>query len=95
MPLTKRQFELRIDEEMEDWMRQVYHLLNNHRDLAYSSEELCQAVLGKSRDLSASEKLHRSLDALARIGAVERREVHETAYYAFSMAFDTQTWTPN
>jgi hypothetical protein len=94
MPLTKRQFELRVDEEMENWMRQVYDLLEGHRDLAYSSEELRQPVLGDDPLPSTREKFDRALNVLARIGAVDKRGVYDTDYYAFEQAFDTESWEP-
>jgi hypothetical protein len=93
MPLTKRQFELGIDEEGEDWMRQVYRLLAEHRDLAYSSEELLETIFGNSISAAAnSSKFNLSLEILAEIGAVDKREVDRTDYYAFLQEFDTGTW---
>ena len=92
MPLTRRQFDLGIDEEIENWMRQVYELLENHRDLAYTSEELREAVLGQAKDSSKVEKFGRSLDVLAGISAVDKRWLNETEYYAYLREFDTGTW---
>jgi len=40
MPLSRRQFELGVDFEAEDWMRQADQLLSEHPELAYSSGEL-------------------------------------------------------
>ncbi len=92
MPLTKRQFELGIDEEMEIWMRQVYELLADNNELAYSHDELGQQVLGDARDMEAGEKLERILDVLVRIRAVERREVAGNYYYAFDEKINTSSW---
>ena len=92
MPLTRRQFELGIDEESENWMRQVYELLENQRHLAYSSEELREAVLGQAKDSSKVEKFGRALDVLAEISAVDKRWLDETEYYAYLQEFDTGTW---
>ncbi len=92
MPLTKRQFELGIDSEAEDWMRQAYRLLIEHRDLAYSAHELEQAILGIEESFDKVNKLNRALDVLAEIGAVDKGEVEGTEYYAFRVEFDTSTW---
>ena len=48
MPLTKRQFELGVDEEGENLMRQVYDLLAIHPELAYSLQELEEAFLDQA-----------------------------------------------
>ena len=92
MPLTKRQFELVIDSEAEDWMRQAYRLLTEHRDLAYSADELEQAILGTAVSIEKVNKLNRALDVLAETGAVDKGEFEGTDYYAFRVEFDTSTW---
>ena len=95
MPLSVRQFELGIDQEIDDWMRQIYELLARNRQLAYSSQELAEAVLGISVSEARSEKFQHSLDALVEIWALEKRWVDDTDYYAFSQEFDTTTWEPD
>lgn len=92
MPLTKRQFELGIDSEAEEWMRQAYRLLAEHRDLAYSVEELEEAILGAEVPHDRSMKLVRALEVLADIGAADKGVVESTEYYAFLAEFDTSTW---
>ena len=92
MPLSVRQFELGIDQEIDGWMRQVYELLINHQDLAYSSEELSLEVLGGSAEAAEYEKFELALDVLAQIRAVEKRWVKDTDYYAFLQKLDTNTW---
>ncbi len=91
MPLSKRQFELGIDDEAENWMRQAYQLLAEHPDLAYSSGELLEAILGEASG-SAYSKLNHALDVLAEIGAFDKGVVADTEYYAFRAEFDTNTW---
>jgi len=44
MPLRRRQFELRVDGEGEEWMRQIYELLLKNRELAYSAQELTESI---------------------------------------------------
>ena len=92
MPLTRRQFELGIDEESETWMGQVYDLLDNHRHLAYSSDELREAILGQNKDSVREGKFARVLEVLAEIGAADKRWLGVIEYYAFLQEFDTGTW---
>ncbi len=65
MPLTVRQFDLGIDQEMDGWMRQVYELLIRNQHLAYSSEELSREVLGASAEEDNREKFVLALDVLS------------------------------
>jgi len=94
MPLTIRQFELGIDEDIENWMRHIYELLEGNRELAYSFEELLQNFLGTSYQSVLREKLNRALDVLVMIGAVDKREVTRTDYYAFRREIDVDSWEP-
>jgi hypothetical protein len=91
MPLTKRQFELGVDEEGETMMRQVYELLAAHSELAYSLQEIQGAILGQN-SFDTSGKVQRAVKALVGIGAVDQREVGERDYFAFLQVFDTGTW---
>lgn len=95
MPLSVRQFEMGIDQEMENWMREVYELLSGHPDSAYSQGELQQAVLGIPTPVTKLQKFGRALDVLAEIRAVDKRWVGNSDYYAFSRGFDTNTWEPD
>ena len=92
MPLSKRQFELGIDSEAEDWMRQAYWFLAGQPDLAYSLEELEEAILGTEASTGRPGKLEHALDVLAEIGAFDKAKVRGTDYYAFREEFDTSTW---
>ena len=99
MPLTRRQFELGIDDEGESWMRQVYELLSSRKELAYSRRELGQHVLdrpGKSdvfdKDATMRAKFERGLEILQVLGAIEKRELGDTDYYAFYEGIDTISW---
>jgi len=92
MPLAKRQFELRVDEEGENLMRQVYELLAGHPELAFSRQELEGAALGTPVPVTQLSKFRRALEVLLGIGAVDQREVAGTDYYAFLQEFDTNTW---
>ena len=102
MPLTKRQFKLGVDEEAENWMRLVYKLLANNKELAYSENELGEQVLNEISvfDLlgtAEQTKFRNVLDVLVSIEAVEKRDVAGTNYYAYNTAygeFDTTSWEP-
>ena len=86
MPLSKRHFELGIDDQVENYMHRVYNLLSGGKDLAYSFEELRQDVLGEGpgpgyvADRAERDKFDRALDVLVEISAVERRELGDTGY---------------
>jgi hypothetical protein len=93
MPLTKRQFDLGVDEEGENIMRQVYELLAAHSDLAYSIQELHDAIRGPLLvDTRWTGRVMRAVEVLVGIGAVEEREVAGNVYFAFLQEFDTGTW---
>ena len=92
MPLTVRQFDLGIDHEIDKWMSQIYGFLAAKRDLAFSSEELLQAVLGDSPETTRREKFGRVMNVLAEIRAVGKRWVGNSDYYIFLQEFDTNTW---
>ncbi len=88
MPLTKRQFQLGVDEKTESLMRQIYELLSGHKNLAYSEAELVEMMEGDFGDI------FRALETLARVGAVEVRQVGRESYYAFYQEVDQATWEP-
>ncbi len=92
MPLTRLQFELEIDDQIEHLMRQIYHQLAGGKDLAYSEIELRQLALGSDESSSGSSKFLRSLEVLQEIGAIEGREVLDQRFYAFLSECDTSSW---
>lgn len=98
MPLTKRQFELGVDEEGENIMRQVYELLAAHSELAYSLQEIQDAILGQGfsplrmKTLDMPGKVQRAVQVLVGLGAVDQREVGAADYFGFLQKFDTGTW---
>lgn len=105
MPITKRQFELRINEEIGKWMVAVYSYLADHKDLAYSSAEIRDVMantLGRPRILDddrggvavRTDILGIALDRLVGTGAVQERVVAGGNYYSFYHEFDTDTWNP-
>ena len=94
MPLSRRQFELGVDQEAEDWMSRVYGLLEGHRDLAYSYDEVRKAVPEGSLLRAELDKFNGALDILVRIGAINKAEVDGKDYYAYYQEMDTKSWKP-
>ena len=92
MPLTKRQFQLGIDQEIENWMRQIYGFLAEDREHAYSGEELFKKVVGERWHSALQAKLDQALTVLVGIGTVELREVVGIPYYKFYHEADQTTW---
>ena len=92
MPLSRRQFELGIDEESEQWMRQAYRLLSDNSDLAYSAAELYKEVVGESPDLSNKKKFDHTLFILGEIGGIDVRVLDGSHYFAFLEELDTADW---
>ena len=89
MPITKRQFELGIDDEIELLMVKLYEYLDAHRDVAFSASELMDSVgKGDYSDIT----FRNALEALNRAQAVDSRWVREQTYYAFSNDVDVKTW---
>ena len=80
MTLTKRQFELGVDEEGEDCMRQIYDLLATHNDVAYSRQEIQREVLGTPTPVTKLSKFKRALGVLVGIGALDQRKVSRKDY---------------
>lgn len=92
MPVTRRQFELEIYDEMESIKLMIYLILSLQRHLAYSETELLEIC--KGNDGSRKEQVLQALKELANTEAVEVRELGGEDYYAFNREVDTDTWEP-
>ena len=92
MPITKRQFELGIDDQIDALMRRVYEWLVGHSESAFSTTELEHAVFGQSVSSKQYDALRAALDTLSRIKAIEKRTVGREDYYAFSSKFEVENW---
>ena len=44
MPLTRKQFELGIDKHVEEWMRRIYSYLSQHKEEAFTEDELAKGL---------------------------------------------------
>jgi len=40
MPITRKQFESEIDPEIEEWMKKIHTFLAEHKDEAFTADEL-------------------------------------------------------
>lgn len=92
MPITRKQFDLGIDHLIERWMLKIHELLSQHRDKAYSEEELKAALSylpiaeGTIAELAHVKRRHpaeAALEKLVELGAIEARIVESKTYYAY------------
>lgn len=90
MPITKQQFDLGIDAQIERWMEAAYDFLHAHKALAYSLPELAQEA--EKPTMISYEKFQVALDRLMARGAIEARTVADTTYYAFANEIDKDSW---
>ena len=88
MPLTRRQYEVGVDSDTENLMRQINDVLCEHKHLAFSEAELIEMVNGDLRYAL------QALEILESIGAVEVRRIENESYYAFKREVDQATWKP-
>ena len=95
MPITKRQFDLGIDEVIQSWMQKIYALLSNNRESAYSSQEIRESLPGDAHQGVNLSSFEYALNALVKISAIDKRTVDSTDYYAFGSEFDTSSWIPD
>lgn len=93
MPVTRRQFELEIYDEMESLKLIIYLTLSRHRHLAYSETELVEICKG-SKTASNKDQVLQALKALVGTDTVEVGEIRGENYYAFNREVDTDTWEP-
>ena len=92
MPLTKRQFEIGITAQGEEWMRRIYEFLSGDRKHAYSRAELYEKFV---EDMGMDpNQFPSALDALEKVGGVEAGEVRGTMYYTYRLDMDTVNWIP-
>ncbi len=87
MPITRRQFELEIDTQMEEWMKKIHAFLGEHKDKAFTIAELYnewQSVFDlRSLLLNERPSVEKALDKLVQLGAVEARTIRGESYYSY------------
>ncbi len=86
MPISRRQFDLGINNELKDWMEKLYALLQQNKETAYTREEL-EELLGVNAvpiglESDTQTALDRALERLIRMGCAEAREINSTLYFA-------------
>jgi hypothetical protein len=102
MPITGRQFELGVNDEIQTLMVRVYELLRKDVDLAYSRAEIADALglptvlnpLGARYEaaVESQSNLREALAALLRLNGAAKRTVRREEYYRASQELNTETW---
>ena len=85
MPITRRQFEIGIDEKLGEWMRKIYDFFVKYKDAAFTFDEVWKAFYAdKEPNIKTGEgKLfYDALDKLVELAAVEKRLIGDKFYYA-------------
>ena len=93
MPITKRQFELGIDSDLEERMQRIYSFMEAHPDEAFSLAELREIFkipdspkdyeYGKAAEwVTDNERFLMSLERLVKLDIVRERDVASIKYYA-------------
>ena len=91
MPITRRQFELGIDDEAEGLMVKIYDFLEGHRDVAFNREEIAKEI--GLKDIHYG-RFASALGALQVIRALQSRYAGLDTYYAFDEEVNKSTWQP-
>lgn len=95
MPIPRRNFDLRILPEVEEWMVSIALFLSGRRGDAFDKSELIgQAAPSRNVKLreSAMSAVGVALAELIERGAIEQRLVDDEEYYAFKADISTQNW---
>ena len=83
MPINRRQFELGVDTEIEEWMGKIVDFLAEHKDEAFTRSELWKLIYAKSSwPTSVEEAFNKALEKLSQIGDVEIKRIRDKNYYA-------------
>ena len=84
MPITRRQFEWGVDAEIEEWMEKIRAFLAEHKDEAFTMDELWKAIYAKSSwPTSVREAFVEALDKLVIIETAETRIIRDIKYYLY------------
>ena len=92
MSLTRRQFEIGVEAETEQWMHRIYAYLSENRHLAFSAAELFEQL--SSDELNDRTRSEWALEALEDVWAIESGLVAGEKYYAYYLDMDTSAWKP-
>ena len=84
MPITRRQFDMGINDAIEGWMKKAIEFLAEHREEAFNNDELWEILYGiktyKSRDREAFDL---ALMRLVDQEKLEIRIIQNTNYYCY------------
>ncbi len=83
MPITRKQFEIGVDTKIEEWMKKILAFLAEHKDEAFTHDELRKAILGTSWKISEREAFDEALNKLVELGGAEKRIIRGTDYYSY------------
>ncbi len=92
MSLTKRQFEIGIGPETEQWMHRLYAYLSENRHLAFTAPELFELLA--SDEFNDKTRSEWALDALVDVYAIEFGKVAGAVYYTYYQEMNTADWRP-
>ena len=95
MPIPRRNFDLGILPQVEEWMVSIALFLSGRPGDAFNKSELIgQAAPSRNVTLrpSAMPAVESALSELIERGAVEQRLVDDDEYYAFKANIDTGNW---
>lgn len=93
MPITRKQFELGIDAQIEAWMAKIHFFLADHKDEAFAGFELAEQLDGFSQEYKAfrlkgvsigpmfDSVFELALEKLLETGAVDTRLIRGESYY--------------
>lgn len=85
MPVTRRQFQLDVSADIEEWMKRIHSFLVEHWDEAFTAGELSRDVpLRRGELMEEFERsiFSRALTRLVASGHVERKMVDGKDYFA-------------
>lgn len=83
MPITRKHFELGIDTKIEQWMKKIHSFLTEHKDAAFTADELWKTLYGEGPWLTWEyEAFEKALDKLVEVEAAEKRLILDVAYYS-------------
>lgn len=88
MPITRKQFEIGIDAEIEEWMYKISTFLVVHKDEAFTEGELWEKIYGKSGwRVVVREAFEEALGKLVDTGGARKRKIRDVEYYIHEVPF--------
>ena len=92
MPITRRQFELGINQHVEKLMRSAYDLLASHTEEAFDDDEIATVIGLDKNNPPQQQALELALETLLHVLAIEERVVAGARYYSHKKRIDTEAW---